>query len=305
MDNQFAAARDFILRQGRLLERRLFATCFEGAQAAGVIDALGGYRNDDGGFGHGLEPDKRCPASLPIDVEIALQTLAAAGTVDQPLVVAACDYLAKVAADVNRGGAVPLAFPVIEAYPRAEHWTDWTYAPGLNPTAGLVGLLRQLRVHHAWVDEAPAGAGNSSPQQSSRPTRTRCGRFWSSSTTPQNGTGLRRPRTRSGTSLPRRPGSGSIPTIPAMGCRRSASRLLPTVGGASCSAKMYLTPIWTGCRAISSLTAAGRSAGSRRVRRPVWSGAVQSALMLCAPSCPTVGSGRKADRLGTPAPARR
>ncbi len=154
MDNQFAAARDFILRQGRLLERRLFATCFEGAQAAGVIDALGGYRNDDGGFGHGLEPDKRCPASLPIDVEIALQTLAAAGTVDQPLVVAACDYLAKVAADVNRGGAVPLAFPVIEAYPRAEHWTDWTYAPGLNPTAGLVGLLRQLRVHHAWVDEA-------------------------------------------------------------------------------------------------------------------------------------------------------
>jgi hypothetical protein len=154
MDNQFAAARDFILRQGRLLERRLFATCFEGAQAAGVIDALRGYRNDDGGFGHGLEPDKRCPASLPIDVEIALQTLAAAGTVDQPLVVAACDYLAKVAADVNRGGAVPLAFPVIESYPRAEHWTDWTYAPGLNPTAGLVGLLRQLRVDHAWVDEA-------------------------------------------------------------------------------------------------------------------------------------------------------
>jgi len=154
MDNQFAAALDFILRQGRLLERRLFATCFEGAQAAGVIDALRGYHNDDGGFGHGLEPDKRCPASLPIDVEIALQALAAAGTVDQPLVVAACDYLAKVAADVNRGGAVPLAFPVIESYPRAEHWTDWTYAPGLNPTAGLVGLLRQLRVEHAWVDEA-------------------------------------------------------------------------------------------------------------------------------------------------------
>jgi hypothetical protein len=154
MDNQFAAARAFILRQGRLLERRLFATCFEGAQAAGVIDALRGYRNDDGGFGHGLEPDKRCPASLPIDVETALQALAAAGTVDQPLVVAACDYLAKVAADVNRGGAVPLAFPVIESYPRAEHWTNWTYAPGLNPTAGLVGLLRQLRLDHAWVDEA-------------------------------------------------------------------------------------------------------------------------------------------------------
>ncbi len=83
MDNQLSAARDFILRQGRLLDRRLFATCFEGAPAAGVIEALRGYRNGDGGFGHGLEPDKRCPASLPIDVEIALQALATAGTVDQ------------------------------------------------------------------------------------------------------------------------------------------------------------------------------------------------------------------------------
>jgi hypothetical protein len=154
MNNQYTAAREFILRQGRLLERRLFATCFEGAAAAGVIDALRGYRNDDGGFGHGLEPDKRCPASLPIDVEVALQALATAGAVDQALVVSACDYLAKVAAGVSRGGAVPLAFPVIEAYPRAEHWTDWTYEPALNPTAGLVGLLRRLRVDHAWVDEA-------------------------------------------------------------------------------------------------------------------------------------------------------
>jgi hypothetical protein len=154
METQFTAARDFVLRQGRVLERRLFATCFEGAQAAGVVDTLRGYRNDDGGFGHGLEPDKRCPASLPIDVEAALQALAAARTVDQSLVVSACDYLAKVAAGVSRGGAVPLAFPVIEAYPRAEHWTDWTYEPALNPTAGLVGLLRQLQVEHAWVDQA-------------------------------------------------------------------------------------------------------------------------------------------------------
>jgi len=154
MENQFTTARDFILHQGRLLERRLFATCFEGSPATGVVDALRGYRNDDGGFGHGLEPDKRCPASLPIDVETALQALAAARIVDRPLVASACDYLAKVAAGASRGGAVPLAFPVIESYPRAEHWTDWTYEPALNPTAGLVGLLRQLRVEHAWVDQA-------------------------------------------------------------------------------------------------------------------------------------------------------
>ena len=154
MDKQFAAGRDFIRRQGRLLERRLFATCFEGAPAAGVVDAVRGYRNPDGGFGHGLEPDVRCPASLPIDVEVALQALAAAGTTDPPLVLGACDYLARVAAAAMAKGAVSPAFPVIEDYPRAAHWTEWTYQPGLNPTAGLAGLLHQLRADHVWLAEA-------------------------------------------------------------------------------------------------------------------------------------------------------
>jgi hypothetical protein len=147
-----ASARQFVLAQGRLLEQRLFDTCFLGEPASGVVDALRGYRNDDGGFGHGLEPDKRCPASLPVDVEIALKTLVAAGANDEGLVLGACDYLARVADEADHDGAVPLAFPVIEDYPRAEHWTDWTYAPGLNPTAGLVGWLLRLGVDHPWVE---------------------------------------------------------------------------------------------------------------------------------------------------------
>lgn len=156
MNERFAGGREFLLRQGRLLEQRLFATCFEGAPANRVVDVLRGYVNDDGGFGHGLEPDKRCPASLPIDVEVALRTMTEAQTVDLPLVHGACEYLAKVAADADCGAAVPLAFPVIEAYPRAAHWAEWTYQPGLNPTAGIVGLLYQLRVSHPWI---PAAAG--------------------------------------------------------------------------------------------------------------------------------------------------
>ena len=154
-ESAYTAGREFIRREGRLLERRLLAACFEGAAAAGVVDALRGYRNDDGGFGHGLEPDKRCPDSLPIDVEVALQALVTAGATDRPLVHGACEYLAKVAAGADRSGAVPLAFPVIEAYPRAEHWTDWTYEPALNPTAGLAGLLHQLGVaDRPWLAEA-------------------------------------------------------------------------------------------------------------------------------------------------------
>jgi hypothetical protein len=151
-DSILDTARAFILREGRLLERRLFATLFEGAPPTGVVDALRAYRNADGGFGHGLEPDKRCPDSLPIDVEVAFQTLLTAGVpASGPMVPHACDWLATVAAP---DGAVPLSLPVMEAYPRAAHWSEWTYAPGLNPTAGLAGLLHRMGVEHPWLTRA-------------------------------------------------------------------------------------------------------------------------------------------------------
>lgn len=156
MNDAFAAGDLFLLKHGRLLERRLFATCFLGASPTGVVDALRGYQNEDGGFGHALEPDKRCPASLPIDVETALGALATAGGGDKEMVARACDYLAGVAAEAGSGGAVPLAFPVIEQFPRAGHWSDWTYVPALNPTAGLAGTLHRLGADHPWLAQATA-----------------------------------------------------------------------------------------------------------------------------------------------------
>ena len=147
----FTAGRAFLDREGRLVERRLAAALFDGGPVDAVVDALRGYRNADGGFGHGLEPDKRCPDSLPIDVEGAFDVLLAAGAVEERLVLDACDWLERVAAS---DGAVPLSFPVMEGYPRAEHWSDWTYTPGLNPTAGLAGRLHRMGIRHPWLDRA-------------------------------------------------------------------------------------------------------------------------------------------------------
>jgi hypothetical protein len=154
MDNVFAAGDRFLMSEARLLERRLFATVFLGQSGGQVIDALRGYQNDDGGFGHGLEPDKRCPASLPIDVETAFQAMAVAGAADEVMITQACDFLAATATRADAGGAVPPAFDVIEQFPRAAHWSEWTYAPALNPTAGLAGLLYQLGVDHPWRAQA-------------------------------------------------------------------------------------------------------------------------------------------------------
>src|SRR5438876_529634 len=46
---RLAAARDFIWRNGRLLDRHLFAHLFDGGPREPVLAALRPYQNDDGG----------------------------------------------------------------------------------------------------------------------------------------------------------------------------------------------------------------------------------------------------------------
>lgn len=163
MSDTFRRADTFLLQQARLLERRLFAATWLGAPRAAVVAALAAYQNDDGGFGHALEPDTRCPLSLPIYVETALGALTSLPPADgrgdggeAEMLGRACDYLDALATAVGADGAVPAATPVIERFPRAAHWTEWTYEPALNPTAGLVGRLYQLGIHHPWRDRAEA-----------------------------------------------------------------------------------------------------------------------------------------------------
>jgi hypothetical protein len=146
----FDAARRFILTEGRLLERRVMAAAFDGEDAAGALLALAGYRNADGGFGHSLEPDKRTPASQPLDVEVAFHVMDTVGYVDHDLVTGACEFLATLGPGVGCLTASALA------YPAAAHWGDWAVLPSLNPTAGLVALLWKWDVDHPWRDKATA-----------------------------------------------------------------------------------------------------------------------------------------------------
>jgi hypothetical protein len=146
------AARTFVLANGRVLEQHACAARFDGADPAAVVAALCAYRNPDGGFGHGLEPDKRCPASQPLDVEVALARLLLAGAKAPDLVAGACDFLAGVA---GPGGAVPVLMPSIAGHPRAAHWAAADeYPPALNPTASIAGLVAALGGQHPWADAA-------------------------------------------------------------------------------------------------------------------------------------------------------
>ena len=146
-------ARDFILREARLIDRRLFEVWFEGGDPRSVLAALRAYQNPDGGFGHALEADTRTAASQPLYVEVALEYMADAGLADAEMAGRACDFLQ--AAGGPEGGA-PILRPGFEAAAHAVHWRGLDFRPHINPNGGIVGRLLALGVDHPWL--APATA---------------------------------------------------------------------------------------------------------------------------------------------------
>ena len=58
-------AADFMATHARVLDRRRFELMHGRGDVAGALAALDGYRNADGGYGWGLEPDLRSHESQP------------------------------------------------------------------------------------------------------------------------------------------------------------------------------------------------------------------------------------------------
>ncbi len=149
-----AAGRSFVHAQARVLEQRLYAALFDGAPATGVVRALEAFANEDGGLGHGLEPDKRCPDSQPLDLQFGFELLGLVGarTVDARY----ADFLASVA---DERGAIPFLLPSARDYPHAAHLAlDVFYEPRAWPTSSLAGWLHAFDVEHEWLDRATAFA---------------------------------------------------------------------------------------------------------------------------------------------------
>ena len=148
--SRFARARDFVLRNARLIDRHLFACLFEGASNEPVRDALRAYSNPDGGFGNALEPDKRCPESQPVDGEVALKILDLVDGFDDPMVETLCDWLEQTA---DASGGVPFVLPSANNYPRAPWWeAPPEPPPSINPTGSIVSVLTKRSVAHPWVE---------------------------------------------------------------------------------------------------------------------------------------------------------
>ncbi|MGM0885000.1 MAG: hypothetical protein ACQEXQ_28655 [Bacillota bacterium] len=148
----FEKATKFIWENGRLLERRIFEYVFHGGTKSNILNAIKAYQNDDGGFGHAIEPDLRTPESQPLYIEFALRTLYDCNIKDEELANKVCDYV-SLHADLKTG--IPTIFPSSSYFPRAEHWNNpLSVEPSFSRLTGLVGLLRWQGIKHPWVDEA-------------------------------------------------------------------------------------------------------------------------------------------------------
>ncbi|MBP6785959.1 MAG: hypothetical protein KA170_00120 [Candidatus Promineofilum sp.] len=145
----FERAAHFMREEARPLERALFAYYLEGGSRTGVLAALVPFQNPDGGFGHGLEPDLRSPASSVIATVTALDVLRGIGAdEDTPGLPAALAYLVG-AYDVETE-RWPIVPPEVEDAPHAPWWSYDDSSENFrgfwaNPRAAVVAYLRQFR----------------------------------------------------------------------------------------------------------------------------------------------------------------
>ncbi|WP_328563025.1 hypothetical protein [Streptomyces coelicoflavus] len=147
-----ARAEHFVWLTARVLERRLFAYHFRGGDPGPVETALDAYRNEDGGYGHALEPDVRGPVSQPLHAARALRVLNAVGRCGGQRVERVCRYLTSVS---TPDGALPLIRSDGEACPAAPFVPVVADPPGeLLATGPVVGLLHRNKVWHAWLFRA-------------------------------------------------------------------------------------------------------------------------------------------------------
>jgi hypothetical protein len=148
----YDAAAVFIAANARVIDQRRLERLFGGGSAGPVRDAVAAYRNDDGGFGHALEPDWRAPGSQPAATEMALRIMHEADAWDDGLVRGACDWLASVAPAEGGAAFVEATF---SGWPHAPWWVPEEGHPAsLTATGMIAGTLHARGVRHPWLDRA-------------------------------------------------------------------------------------------------------------------------------------------------------
>jgi hypothetical protein len=123
-----------------------------------VLAALRAYRNSDGGYGHGLEPDLRAPESQPAAALHAFEVFAEVAPVTAPEAAELCDWLDAIALP---DGGLPFALPIENPSGSAPLWAHADpHAFSLQITAIVAANASRVAAHdpavaaHPWLARA-------------------------------------------------------------------------------------------------------------------------------------------------------
>lgn len=126
----------------RPLEQTLFDYHFDNGSVVTVLDKLAEFQNEDGGFGHGLEPDMQATDSSVLATTVALQRLRVLGADgSNSLVRQAIQFLHKTYSPTQQSW--PFIPPSVKNAPHAPWWrygADYT-KHWHNPRPEVVGYL--------------------------------------------------------------------------------------------------------------------------------------------------------------------
>lgn len=122
MTAKIEVLRDFLAAHARPLDRYRFEVLIGSVRPdypRAVHRALWCYRNEDGAFGNGIEPDLQDATGQPVGAGIALGAIADAGIPAADLAMPLLDWLARVG---HEDGSLPFALPAQRPYATAPFW---------------------------------------------------------------------------------------------------------------------------------------------------------------------------------------
>ncbi|WP_433554884.1 hypothetical protein ACQPWY_19140 [Pseudonocardia xinjiangensis] len=139
------AAADFMATHGRLLDRHRFRLLLGTGGPDPVLAALAAYRNADGGYGWGLEPDLRSGSSQPGAALHAFEVFAEVAPTTTPHAVALCDWLESVSLP---DGGLPFALPVPDRAGTAAWWAQADPRTSSLQITAIVAAVAQRAARH-------------------------------------------------------------------------------------------------------------------------------------------------------------
>ncbi len=158
MTIDIAGAEAFVAMHARNVDRRRLELLLGKGTPDGVLAALDGYRNTDGGYGWGLEPDLRSRTSQPTAGMHAFEVMAEVGPVPTPRAVELCDWMQLHTLD---DGGLPFALPYDDTAGCAPWWQNPDSATSnLQMTAQVVANAQRVArfdeavAKHPWLAQA-------------------------------------------------------------------------------------------------------------------------------------------------------